>query len=180
MQLLCESINAKQCPSADDLAPLSGRVKALAQVFDQVSLRDSVLIIRRHDDPERELIIVSNALGERLIRFYHEGPGGAHQVPKATSAKLIRLFWWPDFKRDVRLYIACSPTCEKFIRLVRTPKAGLRPMSIGERGDCIAIDISGCKDSLPLTPKNTNCCRNLAFEANNAPVLRPSTNSCNG
>ena len=69
------------------MAPLSGRIKALAQVFDQVSLRDSVLIIRRHVDPERELIIVPNTLGERIIQVYHEGFGGAHQAPKGDNGE---------------------------------------------------------------------------------------------
>ena len=128
-------------------------MKSFAQVFDQLSLRDSVLIIRRYDDPKRELKLVSSSLGERIIRFYHDGPGGAHQASKATSAKPIRCFWWPDFKRDVRCYIACCSTCEKFIRLARTPRAGLISMSVGGRSDSIAIDIVGGKDSLPLTPR---------------------------
>ena len=40
LQLLRDWITAKQCPSANDLAPLSGRMKALAQLFDQILLHD--------------------------------------------------------------------------------------------------------------------------------------------
>ena len=69
------------------MAPLSDRVKELAQVFDQVSARDSVLIIRRQTDFERELIIVLNAFDELIIRYYHEGFCGADQAPKAKLAK---------------------------------------------------------------------------------------------
>ena len=111
------------------------------------------MVIRRHDDPERELTIVPSTQVEHIIRFYHEGPRGAHQVPKATSAKIIGCFWWPDLKRDVRLYVACCPVCEGFIRLNRTPKAGLRSMEVGGRGDCLAMDIVGGMDSLPQTPR---------------------------
>ncbi len=114
-------------------------------------------MIKRLDDPERELILVPSAKVERIIRFYHEGPGGAHQAAKATSAKIIRCFWWPDLKRDVRLYIACCPVCEKFLQLNRTPRAGLRPMEVGGRGDCIAMDIVGGKESFPLTPRGNMC-----------------------
>ena len=71
-------IESKQCPSADKLAGLSSRMKSLAQLFDQISIRKGVLVIRRHDDPERELIIVPSTQVEHIIRFYHEGPGGAH------------------------------------------------------------------------------------------------------
>ena len=122
-------IESKQCPLADELAGLSSRMKSLAQLFDQMSIR-AVFVIRRHDDPERELTIVSSTQVEHIIQFYHEGPGAAHQAPKATSAKIIGCFWWPDLKRDVPLYVACCPVCERFIWLNRTPKAGLRSIEV--------------------------------------------------
>ena len=128
-------------------------MKAFAQLFEEISIRDGVIIIKRHDDPERELTIVPSAKVEHIIRFYHEGPGGAHQAAKATSAKVIRCFWWPDLKRDVRLYIACCPVCERFLKVKRTPRAGLRSMDVGGRGDCLAMDIVGGRDSFPLTPR---------------------------
>ena len=146
-------VNSGQCPSVDSLAPMSSRMKALAQVFEETHIKEGVLVLRRLDDPERDLIIVPSSRVENIIRFFHEGPGGAHQAPKATSAKIIRCFWWPDLKRDVRIYIACCPTCEKFLRINRTPRAGLRPMEIGGRGDCLAMDIVGGRDSLPTTPR---------------------------
>ena len=157
LQQLRDWIDAKRTPSADELAPLSGRTKTLAQLIDQVTVREGILVIRRQDDPERELTIVPSGKVEAIIRFYHEGPGGAHQAAKATSAKIIRCFWWPDLKRDVRLYIACCPTCEKFLQLNRTPRAGLRSMEVGGRGDCIAVDIVGGKESFPLTPRGNMC-----------------------
>ncbi len=67
-------------------------MKSLAQLFDQISIRENFMIIRRHDDPERDLAIVPNTRVEYIIRYYHEGPGGAHQAPKATSAKIIGCF----------------------------------------------------------------------------------------
>ena len=54
----------------------------------------------------------------------------------------------------MRLYIACCPVCEKFIRLNQTPRAGLRSIKVGGRGDCLAMDIVGGMDSLPLTPRS--------------------------
>ena len=86
-------IESKQFPSADELAGLSSRMKSPAQLFDQISIREGVLVIRRHDDSEQELTIVPSTQVEHIIRFYHEGPGGAHQAPKTTSAKIIGCFW---------------------------------------------------------------------------------------
>ena len=82
-------------------------MKSLAQLFDQISIREGVLVIWRHDHPERELTIVPSTQVEHIIRLYHDGPEGARQSPKATSAKIISCFKWPDLKRNVRLYVAC-------------------------------------------------------------------------
>jgi transposase InsO family protein len=153
LKQLREWIEIKQCPSADELAGLSARMKTFVQLFNEISVIEEVLVIKRHDDPERALTVVPSSQVDLIIRFYHEGPGGAHQAPKATSAKIIRCFWWPDLKRDVRLYVACCPVCERFLQINRTPRAGLRSMAVGGRGDCLAMDIVGGKDSFPLTPR---------------------------
>ena len=146
-------LDQKQCPSADALASLSDNMNIFAQFFSELSLRDSVIELKRTDDFKKELILLPNSLTERMIRFFHDGFGGSHQAAKATLSKIIRRYFWPYRKRDVRLYIACCPTCERFLRLGRTPKTGLCPIEIGGQGDCIAMDIVGGKDSLPETPR---------------------------
>ena len=35
----------------------------------------------------------------------------------------------------------------------RNPRAGLSWMAVGGRGDCLAMDIVGGKDSFPLSPR---------------------------
>ena len=125
-------LDQKQCPSGNVLAPLSDNMKIFAQFFSELSLRDSVIVLKRTDDPERELILLPSSLTERIIRGFHECLRGSHQAAKATSSKINRRFFWPHLKRDVRLYIACCPTCERFLRLGRTPRAGLGPMEVGE------------------------------------------------
>ena len=135
---------------------MSGQLKCFAQLLRETSLHDAVIVLRRADDPERKLILVISALVERVIRFFHEGPGGAHQAAKATSAKIIQRFYLLCLKRDVRLYVACFLTCERFLRLGRNPRAGLHFMAVGDRGDCVSMDIVGGKGSLPETPQGYN------------------------
>ena len=60
---------SKQCFSAEELAGLSTRMKSLAQLLDQILIRKGVLVIRRHDDPERELTILPSTQVEHIIRF---------------------------------------------------------------------------------------------------------------
>ena len=100
-------------------------------------------ILKRVDDCEIELIIVPAELVERVIRFLHERVGAAHKAAKATATKVIQRFFWAGLNRDVRLFVACCSTCEEFLLLARTPKAGLHSMNVGGRGDCLAMDIVG-------------------------------------
>ena len=96
-------VDTKMRPSADELAHYNASVKS----FVQIAVRDGLLVIRRNDDPEREQTVVPSAWVDEIIRYFQEGPAGAHQAPKATSAKIISRFWWPELKRDVRIYVAC-------------------------------------------------------------------------
>ena len=86
---------AKAVSSTDSLALLGKHRKMFAQLFDEISLHDFVLIIRCSDFFEMELIIVLSSFTERIIRFYHEGPEGSHQAVKANSSKIIRRFTGP-------------------------------------------------------------------------------------
>ena len=146
----------KRSPSANELAPLSGHLKCFAQLLSETSLDDAVIVLRRVYDPDGALILIPSALVERVIRFFLEGPGGAHPASKATSAKFIQRFFWLSLKRDVRRYVACCPTCERILRIGRNPRAGLHPMAFGGRGNCISLDIVGGKGPLPEAPRGNN------------------------
>ena len=173
-------INERRTPSADEVAPSSGHLKCFAQLLSVASLHDAVIVLRSADDPERELILFPSALVERVIRVFHEGPGGAHQVAKATSAKIIQRFFWPGLKRDFRLYVACCPTCERFLRLGCNPRAGLHSMAVGGRKDCVSMDIVGGKGSLPENHQGNNYIRTIidCFTRYAIAVPLPDQSSC--
>ena len=77
-------VDAKSRPSADKLAPYSALLKSFVQMFDEIAVRDGLLVIRLNDDPEREQAVVPCTRVDEIIRYFHVGPGGAHQAPKAT------------------------------------------------------------------------------------------------
>ena len=97
------------------------------------------------------LAYLSNKLSASFTKAWR-----AYQTAKANAAKIISRFFWPDLKRDVRLYVACCPTCERFLRLGRNPRSEMRPMSVGGRGDCVFMNIVGGKGSLSETPLGNN------------------------
>ena len=146
-------LETNQVPTPDELAAQSAHVKEYAQLRTQLALRDGLIFLRREDDPQRELVVVPAGLVERIIRINHEGLGAAHQAAKATSARTLKVFYWAGLKRDIQMYVAACPVCTKFLRVRQLPKAGLRPMDIGGRGECLAMDIVGGQNSLPLTAR---------------------------
>ena len=134
---------------ADELAPVSNHLKCFAQLLSDTSFHDAVIVLRRADDLEQELIRVPSAFVMQDIRYFHKGPGGAHQTAKATLVKIIQRFYWPGLKRDVRHYVACCPSCERFLRLGRNPRVGLHPMAVGGRGDCVSMNIFAARALFP-------------------------------
>ena len=112
-----------------------------------------MILQRREDDHQRELVVVPAELVEQIICYNHEGLGAGHQAAKTTSARSLRVLYWAGIKRDVRIYVAACPVCTKFMRIRQLPRAGLRPMDIGGKGESLAIDISGDQGSLPLTAR---------------------------
>ena len=75
--------------TSEEIAGLGAKAKELAQISDQIRLCKNILVLKRIEDPERELILVPAGLEQRIIRIFHEGVGAAHQAAKATAAKVI-------------------------------------------------------------------------------------------
>ena len=153
LHIVKQWLETNRVPTPDELAAHSAHIKEYAQLREQLTLRDGLLFLRRADDPQRELVVVPAGLVERIIRYNHEGLGAAHQAAKATSARTLRVFYWAGLKRDIEMYVAACPVCTKFFRVRQLPKARLRPMDIGGRGECLAMDIVGGQGSLPLTAR---------------------------
>lgn len=83
---------------------------------------------------------------DSIIRFFPEGPAGAHQDAKAFAPKIFRTFYCLDLKKDVRFYIASCLACQKYLHLNNTLIDGLPHIEVGRIKDCIAMDIVGGKD----------------------------------
>lgn len=82
--------------TADELLGESPRFNLMAQLTPNTILLDNLLLLKQKDDPERELFFVPADIVAKFIRYYPEGPGGAHQAEKTTSSNIIRLFFNPS------------------------------------------------------------------------------------
>ena len=56
-------------------------------------------------------------------------------------------------KRDVDLYVVTCPVCDRFRSLHAKPRSPLHPVRVGFRGEILAIDLVGGKETLPTTDR---------------------------
>ena len=82
-------VKEQKSPTSEETAGLGAIAKELAQISNQTQLPENVLVLKRVEDPERELILVPAGLEVRIIRVLHEAVGTSHQAAKATAAKVI-------------------------------------------------------------------------------------------
>lgn len=119
--------------------------------------RDDFLLCKRFYDPNRELILVPAEIITTMIWYLNEGPGGAHLAAKTTLENIICTFYLTSLKNNARFGFASCPAFLNYLRLGRTLIAGLRPLKVGKRENCLAVDIVGKKDLLSKTSRSNSC-----------------------
>ena len=87
LKQLKQWIEEKGTLSIDELAPQSGHLKCFAQLLNEMSLHDSVIILRRSDDPQRELIGLPSSLIERVIFSFTNAHEASIKPPRQTRPK---------------------------------------------------------------------------------------------
>ena len=110
-------------------------------------------MISDDDGAPVQRVYVPPGLIDTIIQYFHEGPGSAHEAAAKVASKISRQYYWPHMNRDIAIFIAACETCAKFRRIARTPRAPLCPILLGSRGEIVALDVMGGKESLLLTPR---------------------------
>ncbi|KAF0096477.1 MAG: hypothetical protein FD144_5878, partial [Rhodospirillaceae bacterium] len=146
-------LETQHTPSADELAGHPPFVKALQDAREHLAVEDDLVVWREPypDCPRR--VLVPNALIESVIASVHDGIA-AHEGIDKTCARLSRYFYWPGMRGDIKLYIAACPTCDKFRNAPRNARSPLHPIRVAARGEIVAMDVMGGKESLLETARH--------------------------
>ena len=119
-----------------------------AQNLNRFKIEEDVILIRDEDGSELFRVLVPETLRDQLVDFFHAGPMGAHEGHKKVCARVSAHYFWPLMRKDIRLRCAQCEVCERFRSPGRAPRSPLRPLKTGFRGQLVALDVVGGKDSL--------------------------------
>src|SRR6218665_3272098 len=73
----------------------------------------------------------------------NEGRTGGHLGVRRTSAQVQRRAYWPNWRRDVELYLKRCTPCARYLRGKPGRQGLLQNMVVGEVGEVLALDLTG-------------------------------------
>ena len=71
-------------------------------------------------------------LKNSVIYEFHDIPKAGHVGVDKTSAAIIRHFWWPGFRNDIREYIRACQSCQRNKASNQKPAGLLQPLPVPE------------------------------------------------
>ena len=157
MVILREWIEAGEVLNPESTEGTSPFLIQCAQNLDSFKIEADCILIRDEDGSEKYRLFIPESLRESLVEFFHAGPMGAHEGHKKVCARVAAHYFWPFMKRDIRLQCARCDVCERFRCPGRTPRSPLRPIQTGFRGQIVALDVVGGKESLMESKEGYKC-----------------------
>ena len=140
-----------QKPTENSLTGKSEILRFYAECFDDIEIRENILGLTDPETKSSFRILVPRTLTEEIIQSIHDNI--AHEGSKKVAYRVARTFFWPNMMRDIKLYISTCAICDRFKLQGKTYKNPLTPIRVGYRGETLAIDVIGGKETLPMTPR---------------------------
>jgi hypothetical protein len=99
------------------------------------------------DSPDRQRLLMPEALAKPIIADAHEGFAGGHLGIRKTVAKVKARVWRPGLRRRVEDFIRTCDKCQKCKSPPHRTKAPLQSIPVGRRNQRLHIDFVG-----PINP----------------------------
>jgi Integrase zinc binding domain len=86
-----------------------------------------------------------------IIHLHHAPPSAGHGGVAKTCKSLVRTFWWPGWRRDVKAFVVSCDSCQRNKSSTLKPAGLLQPLDIPERRwEHVTMDLITC---LPKTKR---------------------------
>ena len=86
---------------------------------------------------------VPESVQTSIIQYHHTHCFANHQGSQRTTQDLSRKFWWPNFERDIQLYIQSCLTCQTTKRGQNIKKYKLQTFATNKPWEIVQCDIVG-------------------------------------
>ena len=140
---LIQWVTRHDVPTKDDLAHETPFVQSLAQQIDQLIIEQGALLSRENSEIPIFRLIIPPSLVEEVIYDAHEGVGASHEGVEKTLWRILNFAYWPGMRRDIKLFIAACPECDKFRNVSHGMRAPLGSIPSSIRFYLIAMDVVG-------------------------------------
>jgi hypothetical protein len=138
-------LKGEACPPKVDLAGIPRSLKSLYAEYEELLVKDRLLVRRWTDAEGREfeqIVLPENLqVEQKLLKKFHDEM--AHCGVQKTK-KLIRArFWWPNYASNIERYIKTCPTCQSLKKTGQHRRAPLEPELSSYMGEQVHLDFAG-------------------------------------
>ena len=121
------------------------------RMFDQLMLREQVIYKKwiscsadingnLSTDCERHLIVIPEDLKEQTMALTHGTLANLHPGIEESVRRCQRIYYWPDMKKDFKLYVEACTTCGKAKQPTKYLKAPLLHIVVSDFNMTLVID----------------------------------------
>ena len=137
-------------PAKQHLRKLNKHLRLLARLFDQITLQEGILGIRRvHNGREGVRVLLPRVYRANIMKMLHDDPLAGHLGQARTRDKILERFYWPGADRDIRSYCETCVPCQRRSQPTPHVEAALRTEAVSRPYERIAMDIT----EMPLSAK---------------------------
>ena len=121
-------------------------------------MRNHVLVKIDLENRHSFSIVVFQVFVERILYLFHEGEGAAHKSFKKVYSRIFHSYFWFVMKQDINLYVFSCSIGDRFRASRKNRKNPLNLIKIGNRGEVLAMDLMGGKETLHHHAARTSLC----------------------
>ena len=145
-------------PGSEEVKPLSEAAKAYFHDWQRITLEDNQVLYRRWETADgteaRFQIVLPTKFRDEMFTQLHSAINAGHMGRRRTQKRMQKKFYWFRMNEDIKMWVKICPVCQKRKKGGMTPKAPLKPMTVGMPNERVALDIV---DHLPESEKGNVC-----------------------
>ena len=139
-------LRENQRPQWEEIRSHNAEVKAYANMWDRLSLRNGVICRSWYDEEsqiDRYQKILPHSHRRSFVKQCHEGMNGGHMGQRRTMHTVQYRTYWKGWKTTVQEVLQQCEECQKYHRGKMPRQGNMQTMTMGAPWERIGIDITG-------------------------------------
>lgn len=106
-------LTAGKLPPKKELRKRNRNLRTLARLFDQLTIEQGIMKLRRHDDSSDPVILLPRTYREAVLQMLHDDRTTGHLGTARTQEKVAARFFWPWMSKDVAHHCETCEACQR-------------------------------------------------------------------